>query len=354
MKIPLSLADAGARGLSILSPERAHNLTIDLLEKGFSPKLSPMNTPDLVIKIAGINFPNPVGLAAGFDKNARVPEALLDLGFGFVEVGAVTPKPQPGNTLPRAFRLREDMAVINRYGFNNDGVEKIGERLHERDTSKGIVGINLGANKDAIDRTDDYVTGLTHLAGSVDFYTVNISSPNTPGLRALQDQKALTDLLERVLKARENHAPKTPVFLKIAPDLKDTDKADIAHVTQQLKLDGLIISNTTLARPDSLRSPHAKEPGGLSGVPLFAPSTQLLGEFYQEIGHDIPLIGVGGISSARDAYRKILAGASLIQLYTGLIYQGPGLASAIVKGLQEFIKIDGYNTIRDAIGMQFQ
>ena len=334
--------------MAAVDAETAHHLTVKLLKQRRGPKVRVKNQR-LSIDIAGLHFANPVGLAAGFDKNAEAPDAMLDLGFGFVEVGAVTPRPQPGNKKPRVFRLRADAAVINRYGFNNDGLDAVAARLRARKRT-GIVGINLGANKDSDDRAQDYVTGVEKLSGLVDFYTVNISSPNTPGLRALQDKASLEDLMTRVLAARDQSAPSTPVFLKIAPDLTDEDKSDIAALAQSMSLDGLIISNTTLARPATLRSAGADEKGGLSGKPLFAPSTTLLREFYSTIGKDIPLIGVGGISSARDAYEKILAGASLVQFYTAMVYEGPGLPSRIVRDLPGFLDADGFKTIADAVG----
>ena len=342
------LAEFGAKAVQVMDAERAHKLTVAMLAAGKGPKAHIKN-PRLAIDIAGLHFTNPLGLAAGFDKNAEAPDAALDLGFGFVEVGAVTPRPQPGNERPRVFRLRADAAVINRYGFNNDGLEVIAGRLKKR-KRHGIVGVNLGANKDSADRAADYVTGVEGLAGSVDFYTVNISSPNTPGLRALQGKASLKSLMNRVLAARDECDDETPVFLKIAPDLTDEDKADIAAVAREVSLDGLIISNTTIDRPATLRSANAQEAGGLSGKPLFAPSTKLLREFFGELGGAIPLIGVGGVSSARDAYEKILAGASLVQLYTAMVYEGPGLPSRILRELPDFLDADGFESVREAVG----
>ncbi|MEM8771997.1 MAG: quinone-dependent dihydroorotate dehydrogenase [Pseudomonadota bacterium] len=352
MRSPRFVADIAARAMTAFDPETAHRLTIRMMKTGRGPKVRRANKR-LAIKVGSIEFSNPLGLAAGFDKNAEVPNPMLDLGFGFVEVGAVTPRPQSGNPRPRVFRLREDSAVINRYGFNNDGLDVIARRLKSR-RKRGVVGVNLGANKDSDDRIQDYVRGVGGLAGSVDFFTVNISSPNTPGLRTLQDKSALVDLMTRVQNARAAQAPQTPVFLKIAPDLADEDKADIAAVALELKLDGLVISNTTITRPDVLRSATAVEAGGLSGQPLFAPSTALLREFYGEIGDRIPLIGVGGVSSARDAYVKILAGASLVQLYTALVYEGPGLPSRILRDLPGLLKDDGFDQIADAVGADYE
>ena len=348
MRAPLLAADIATRLATALDAEKAHSATIRGLKTGCGPRVRIVD-PVLRTHVAGLSFANPLGLAAGFDKNAEVPDAMLDLGFGFVEVGAVTPRPQPGNPRPRVFRLRADAAVINRYGFNNDGLEVIAARLKKRER-KGIIGVNLGANKDSDDRAADYVKGVEALAGLVDFYTVNISSPNTPGLRALQDKDALESLLRGVLDARARVASETPVFLKIAPDLADEDKADIAAVAKALSLDGLIISNTTIARPQSLVSNNAVEKGGLSGRPLFQPSTDLLREFRRALGDDMPLIGVGGVSSARDAYVKILAGASLIQLYTALVYEGPGLPARILKALSGFLKVDGFGAVAEAVG----
>ena len=348
MRAPLFAANLAARAATSLDPETAHRLTIRMLKTGFGPKAC-VSDKRLATSVAGIDFPNPLGLAAGFDKDAEVPNAMLDLGFGFVEVGAVTPRPQFGNPRPRVFRLWKDAAIINRYGFNNDGLEVVARRLRRR-RRKGIVGVNLGANKDSDDRVADYETGVRGLAGLVDFYTVNISSPNTPGLRALQGKDALADLMKRVLTARDDAAAETPVFLKIAPDLTDEDKADIAGVATELSFDGLIVSNTTITRPDTLKSASIDEAGGLSGRPLFAPSTELLGEFYRAIGSETPLIGVGGVAGPRDAYEKILAGASLVQLYTAMVYEGPGLPARIIRALPGLLKADGFETVADAVG----
>ncbi len=348
MRAPLFIAELGAKAMAAVDAETAHHLTIRLLKSGRGPKVRIKN-PRLASNVAGLYFPNPLGLAAGFDKNAEAPDAILEMGFGFAEVGAVTPRPQPGNEKPRVFRLRADAAVINRYGFNNDGLEIIADRLRSRPKT-GIVGVNLGANKDSEDRAQDYVTGVKALGGFVDFFTVNISSPNTPGLRALQDKAALSELMTQVLTARDETAEGTPVFLKIAPDLTDEDKADIAALAKAMALDGLIISNTTIARPTTLRSAAAQEAGGLSGKPLFAPSTALLREFFAALGPGIPLVGVGGVSSARDTYEKILAGAALVQLYTALIYEGPGLPLRVLKELPGYLDADGFENIAEAVG----
>jgi dihydroorotate dehydrogenase len=354
MKTPLVLADAGARLMSLLGPETAHRLTVKLMAQGLGPRPRIDVDPRLSTSVAGIKFGNPLGLAAGFDKNAEAADAMLALGFGFVEIGAVTPRPQAGNARPRVFRLPEDLAVINRYGFNNDGMVKIKERLAaraRRNPGRGIVGANLGPNKDAKDPIADYVACMKELDGLVDFYTINISSPNTPGLRALQSRAALADLLVTVLAARDKlKEPVPPLFLKIAPDLTDADKADIAGLARSAGLDAIIVANTTISRPAELKSKHAKEAGGLSGAPLFQPSTALLAEFYGALKGEVPLIGVGGIFSARDAYKKILAGASLVQLYTALVFEGPSIVPRILAELPAFLDADGFSSIHDAVG----
>jgi len=347
LRAPLRFAELGARALAAMDAETAHRLTVKMLRSGFGPRIE-CNNPRLAIHVAGLNFPNPLGLAAGFDKNAEAADAMLDLGFGFVEVGAVTPRAQFGNPRPRVFRLRADKAVINRYGFNNDGLDAVAGRLRTR-RKRGIVGVNLGANKNSEDRADDYVKGVRALAGLVDFFTINISSPNTPGLRSLQDMAALRDLMVRVIAARDETAPKSPLFLKIAPDLTDEDKGDIAAVAVDAKIDGLIISNTTIERAE-LSSANADQAGGLSGKPLFAPSTALLAEFYGALKGRMPLIGVGGVFSARDAYEKIRAGAALVQLYTALVYEGPSLPMRILRDLPALLDADGFETVADAVG----
>lgn len=344
------LADAAARLLRLVEPEAAHRLTVQALARGFGPNVSLRADPRLRMRVAGVDFPNPVGLAAGFDKNAEAVDGALALGFGFVEVGAATPRPQAGNDRPRVFRLPQDRAVINRYGFNNDGHDAIAARLRLRRARGGIVGVNLGANKDSVDRIEDFVAGLAHFDGLVDFYTVNISSPNTPGLRALQSRAALEELLSRVVAARARLAKTAPVFLKIAPDLTDEDKTDIVAAISRARLDGLIVSNTTIARQGGLIGRHAQERGGLSGAPLFAPSTALLREFYSALEGAVPLIGVGGVGSPRAAYEKILAGAALVQLYTALIYEGPGLVARIIAALPDYLDADGFTTLADAVG----
>lgn len=332
--------------LFTLDAERAHRATIRALR--LKPgAVAPASDPRLRVELAGLSFPNPVGLAAGFDKDAQVPDAMLGLGFGFVEVGTLTPFPQAGNPRPRLFRLVEDRAVINRMGFNNGGQAAAYERLLRRNTRPGIVGINIGANKDAADRIADYANGVRVMAGLARYITVNISSPNTPGLRALQDRGALDDLLAAVMDARPAGGP--PVFLKVAPDLEPADIYDIAEISATHRLDGLIVSNTTISRPP-LRSPHAGESGGLSGAPLRDLALRRLADFRSATGGNMPLIAVGGITSADDAYARIRAGASLVQLYSALVFEGPGLAKRINAGLVTLLDRDGFATIGDAVG----
>ncbi len=305
--------DAAAGLLRLFPAETAHRATVSLTS-AFAPMLpaAPASDSRLAMRAFGLDFPNPIGLAAGFDKDARVPDAMLKLGFGFVECGSVTPRPQTGNPKPRLFRLSEDRAVINRMGFNNAGMEAVAMRLARRPRG-GIVGINLGANKDSADRIADYRAGFARLAPLADYVTINVSSPNTPGLRGLQNRDELERLLAAVMEERARLA--RPLLLKIAPDLDEGALDDIARVVLAAKIDGLIVSNTTVARPGTLKSVHAKETGGLSGVPLFAPSTHVLREMRRRVGTALTLVGVGGIGSGADAYAKIRAGASLVQLY---------------------------------------
>ncbi|WP_421785603.1 quinone-dependent dihydroorotate dehydrogenase [Hyphobacterium sp.] len=342
------LAKLGTRALHLLPPEAAHTASLAALKSGLVPAPSIIADPVLETSIAGLVLPNPVGLAAGYDKNGEIIDALLKLGFGFVECGAVTPKPQPGNPKPRVFRLSADRAVINRMGFNNAGLVALKARLSARLGRPGVVGVNLGANKESEDRTQDYVTSLQALDGLADFFTVNISSPNTPGLRALQSKAALDDLLTRVMAAKGA----APVFLKVAPDLKDEDLADIAASVRDNGLDALIVSNTTIERPDTLMSADRAEAGGLSGRPLFERSTALLKAFAQALGGAVPLIGVGGVEDAATAYAKIRAGASAVQLYSALVYEGPGLVAQINRGLAERLKADGFASVTDAVGVE--
>jgi dihydroorotate dehydrogenase len=332
-----------------LDPEAAHRLTIRALKA--APAGQPAKPdPMLAIRVAGLDFPNPVGLAAGFDKDAEVFRQMLGFGFGFVEVGTLTPRPQAGNPKPRLFRLAEDAAVINRMGFSNGGLEEALPRLHARrdDGSHGIVGINIGANKDSVAgdaAIADYVRGARTMAPVADYLTVNISSPNTPGLRALQDKGALNELLAGVMAARGR---RTPVFLKVAPDLEPADIDDIVAVSIERRIDALVVGNTTISRP-ALRSKHARETGGLSGAPLKPLALQRLRDFRAATGGALPLIAVGGIASGADAYERICAGASLVQLYTALVYKGPGLAKRINRDLRKLLARDGFATVAEAV-----
>ena len=304
----------------------------------------------LCVTIISRTFSNPIGLAAGFDKGAQAPDALLGLGFGFVEVGGVVPRPQPGNPRPRVFRLPEDGAVINRYGLNSEGLAVVRARLAARRGRPGVVGVNIGANKDSTDRLADYVACTRGLAGLVDFITVNVSSPNTPGLRDLQGEAFLDDLLARIIAARDETAPGTAILLKIAPDI-GLDGLDAMTATAQRRgVDALVVSNTTVARPASLAGAARGETGGLSGRPLFSPSTRLLAETYRRVGTALPLIGVGGVDSAEAAWIKIRAGASLIQLYSALIYAGPGLVGEIKAGLLRRMEAEGIESLAGLVG----
>ncbi len=338
----------GIKALHRLDPERAHALSLKALASGLVPLPGPVTTPRLQTTIAGLHLPNPVGLAAGFDKNATALAPLSRAGFGFIEVGAATPRPQPGNPKPRLFRLTEDAAVINRFGFNNDGMEAIGARLAKRPTD-AIIGLNLGANKDSEDRAADFATVLAHCAPHLDFATVNVSSPNTEKLRDLQGKEALTALLNGVMDTRANLARPIPVFLKIAPDLNEQELAEIAEVAADTGIDAIIATNTTLSR-DGLTSPHRNETGGLSGAPLFEASTRILAQLSALTDGKIPLIGVGGIGSAEQAYAKICAGACAVQLYSAMVYQGLSLVTKITKGLGELLANDGHANIADAVG----
>ena len=330
--------------LFALDAERAHRLTIAALRV---KPAGPCGQPDPVLatSVAGLHFPNPVGLAAGFDKDAEVFAPMLGLGFGFVEVGTLTPLPQGGNPKPRLFRLAEDRAVINRMGFNNGGHAAAQERLRRR--GSGLVGVNVGANKDSADRVADYVDGARTMAPVADYLTVNISSPNTPGLRALQDKGALDELLAAVAEARGGGGP--PVFLKVAPDLEPADVDDIAEVSIRRGMDALIVSNTTVARPP-LRSQLAGEGGGLSGRPLKPLALQRLRDFRRATGGALPLIAAGGIESGADAYERIRAGASLVQLYSALVYQGPALPRRIARELKALLLRDGFGRVAEAVG----
>ena len=339
----MSLNDLGAALLRRIDPETAHGLAIKALQTAPLPA-APADDPVLAVEIAGLRLPNPVGLAAGLDKNGEALKGLSRLGFGFIECGSVTPRAQDGNPKPRLFRLSEDRAIINRMGFNNAGVEAFADRLSARPAGT-VIGANLGANKDVEDRAADYVAGLTRLEGLADYFTVNISSPNTPGLRALQGRDALDDLLGRVAEARASAAP---VFLKIAPDLTAAEIAMIVEAALAYRIDALIVSNTTLDRPVTLKSAFAGESGGLSGAPLRDRALDALRHAAEAASGRLPLIGVGGVASGADAWARIRAGASAIQLYSALIYEGPGLVGRIKRDLVLRLRAEGFAHIAEA------
>ena len=334
-------------------PEDAHRLAVQGLRL-LPPSRAKVDNPLLAVRAFGLNFPNPIGMAAGFDKNAEVPDELLKLGFGFVEIGTITPKPQIGNPRPRLFRLEDDDAIINRLGFNNDGGDAVLRRMAARASRGGIVGVNVGANKDSLDRTADYVKLIEQFAPVASYFTVNVSSPNTPGLRNLQQAAQLDDLLARVIDARERvrrNAGESPVLLKVAPDLSLNELDDVVHIARSRRVDGMIVSNTTLGRSASLRSAaRAKEQGGLSGRPLFRLSTRMVAEAYVRTEGAFPLIGVGGIDSGGAALTKIRAGASLIQLYSALVYKGVGLVESIKTDLISVLRRTGRESISEIVG----
>ena len=333
----------------LLDAETAHRATIVALS--LAPRLPlPAFPPELAQEVAGLRFPSPVGLAAGFDKDAEVPDAMLGLGFGFVEVGTVTPKPQDGNPKPRLFRLREDRAVINRMGFNNKGQHTALERLRKRERN-GIVGVNIGANKDSADRIADYVEGVKSMSPVADYLTVNISSPNTPGLRQLQDEGALRALLSAISKARIAGGP--PIFLKVAPDLGEGEPDQIVRVAMHHGIDAIIVANTTVSRPH-LDSRHRDEGGGLSGWPLKRLALDALRTFRSASGGALPLIAAGGIENSEDAWERITAGASLVQLYSAMVYEGPGIARRIAGGLARRLKREGMSNIAEAVGSAYR
>lgn len=339
----------GLAALHCLDPERAHGLSLAALRAGLVPLPGPVTSPRLATSLAGMPLLNPVGLAAGYDKNATAIGPLSRAGFGFIEVGAATPLPQPGNPGPRLFRLTEDRAAINRFGFNNDGMEAIAARLSRRTPGKVPVGLNLGANKVSDNRAADFARVLARCGPHVDFATVNVSSPNTEKLRDLQGPAALAALLRGVIETRAALARPIPVFLKIAPDLGEDDLAQLAETALASGIDGIIATNTTLAR-DGLRSRHAQETGGLSGMPLFERSTRTLARLSQLSGGKLPLIGVGGISTAEEAFAKIRAGASAVQLYTAMVYDGLSLAARIAQGLDRLLAGAGHASVAMAIG----
>ena len=342
------LESLGLAALRRIDPETAHGLAIRALTSGLMPLPGPVTSTRLKTTLAGIDLPNPVGLAAGFDKNGDALAQLARAGFGFVEVGATTPRPQPGNPRPRLFRLTEDRAAINRFGFNNQGMEAMEKRLAAR-PKDAVIGLNLGANKDSADRAEDFARVLAHCGRHLDFATVNVSSPNTEKLRDLQGAAALAALLAGVMEARAWLPRPIPVFLKIAPDLTASELSEIADVARQSGIDAIIATNTTLDRA-GLASPHRDEKGGLSGAPLFKKSTRVLAQLSQLTDGQIPLIGVGGISSAEQAYQKIRAGASAVQLYTALVYHGLSLVPQIANGLDALLARDGFATVADAVG----
>lgn len=339
--------------LFMLDAERAHGLAIRALKMGLAGGSASADPDILKIDLWGRTFSNPIGLAAGFDKNAEVPDALLRLGLGFTEVGSITPNPQRGNPKPRLFRLKEDLAVINRMGFNNKGIEgALGNLKARANPAPGMVGVNLGVNKESASAVDDCVKGVEALGPLADYVVVNVSSPNTPGLRALQGKEPLRKILVLVRDAVNalDLSVQPPLLLKLAPDLTSEDKADIAAVVIECGIDGLIATNTTIERPESLKGAAKGEGGGLSGRPLLKMSTRVLADFYKLTEGRLPLVGVGGVSSGADAYAKIRAGASLVQLYSGLVYGGPGLVARIKHDLATLLQRDGFVSVTEAVG----
>lgn len=341
--------------LRLLPPETAHTLTMRALALGFAPRVKEADDPALATELLGLRFQNPIGLAAGFDKNAETLDAMFRFGFGFVEAGTVTPRPQAGNPRPRLFRLGKDGAVVNRLGFNSEGMIRVMERLRRRGEKErraaGVLGINLGKNRESGDAAADYAAGARAFVHLADYLALNVSSPNTPGLRDLQTKEALGNILTETRAAMEKaDGAKTPLFLKVAPDLEEAERQGIAEVALDGLVDGLIVGNTTLSRPEGLVSQRQSEAGGLSGRPLFALSTQLLADFYRRTEGSVPLIGTGGIASGKDAYAKIRAGASLVQLYTALIFEGPGLVPRIKKDLAALLHRDGFTRVSEAVG----
>jgi dihydroorotate dehydrogenase len=345
----VSLHDSLSRALHVLDPEDAHTATILGLKLGLGPVDRTPDDPILATTLAGLPLASPIGLAAGFDKNAEVPTAMLRAGFGFVECGTVTPLPQAGNPRPRLFRLREDRGVINRLGFNNAGLGAFATHLARRPKT-GPVGANIGANKDSEDRIGDYVQGLQRLWGLADWFTVNISSPNTPGLRALQTRAALEELLGRLAEARGAMTGDYPVFLKVAPDLEDGEVETIVETVAAFGLQGIIVSNTTISRPGTLRDGQKAETGGLSGPPLMALSTAMLARFHAANDKGLVLIGAGGVASGADALAKIRAGASAVQLYSAMVFEGPGLVTRVKQDLAARLRAEGFASVHEAIG----
>ena len=334
--------------LLALDPERAHDLAVKSLELGLYPRATEPDDKRLAQRIFGLDFPNPIGMAAGFDKDARVPRELLATGLGFVEVGTLTPRAQSGNPLPRVFRSQADRAIINRLGFNNEGQEAALQRLQRRPT--GVVGVNIGAGRDSSDRIGDYVSGIERMGSVASYFTVNISSPNTPGLRDLQAPETLDALLKRALTARGALANKPPLLVKLAPDLADADLPEVVDVIVANGVDAIVVSNTTLMRDGLKDATFARETGGLSGRPLFTRSTRMLARVYQLTRGKLPLVGVGGVDSGETAVAKIEAGASLLQLYTGLVFEGPGLIGRIKQALVVAIERAGAHDLKPLIG----
>jgi len=349
----VTIYDLATQGLRLLDPEAAHRAALTALRLGVGPRARADRWPRLRTKLAGLDLPNPIGMAAGFDKNCEAADGLLAAGFGFVECGTVTPRPQGGNPKPRIFRLAEDRAIVNRLGFNNEGIDAFVGRLSAR-RQRGVVGANVGANKESADRARDYVLGMGRVWPHASYVTVNISSPNTPGLRALQERSALEDLLARLCEARaplEKAHGKRPLFLKVAPDLDETAVRDIAELALHYELDALIVSNTTVQRPDHLTSDNADEEGGLSGQPLFHISTQVLREFARALQGRLPLIGAGGVEDGATALAKIRAGATAVQLYSALIYAGPSLVARILYELDGLLAAEGVDSIGELVGV---
>jgi dihydroorotate dehydrogenase len=338
--------------LFYLDPERAHRVSIWALRIGLGGRARGADDPVLATKVWDLAFPNPIGLAAGYDKDAEVCDAALALGFGFVEAGTVTPKPQPGNAGQRLFRLTEDEAVINRFGFNSCGLAPFVERLARRRARPGIVGANVGKNRDATDAAADYVAGIEAIGALADYLVINVSSPNTPGLRALQARARIEELLARVQDFRRGQTAgrRPPLLVKVGPDLDDNEMRDIAEAVLAAGVDGLIVGNTTVTRPATLKSAVRSAQGGLSGKPLFALSTTCLATMYRLTAGRIPIIGCGGVASGADAYAKIRAGASLVQLYSALVYHGPGLVPRIKSELAALLRRDGFKSVADAVG----
>ncbi len=339
----------GLAALHRLAPERAHSLSLAALRAGLAPLPGPVTSPRLATSLCGLELPNPIGLAAGYDKDCVAVDELVRAGFGFVECGAITPRAQPGNPRPRLWRLRRDRAVINRFGFNNQGMDRAAKRLSERSFHDVPVGLNLGANKDSTDRAADYARVLATCGAHVDFATINVSSPNTEGLRALQGADILAGLIDTVAAVRDSLERRIPLFIKIAPDLSMDELAAMAAILRDCEADAVIATNTTLAR-EGLKSAHSDKPGGLSGAPLFEKSTHVLAQLSKLTEGKIPLIGVGGVGSPEQAYAKIRAGASAVQLYTALIYGGLSLAGDIARRLDQLLARDGFANVAEAVG----